>query len=319
MSDSEEETVRKARGFVATVWLAHDEETDERVSESLLVHDWAPPPAVEHCIIAWEEADEEDNVPHLHLGVYFSNPRSATRENRCAVFREVWPWFPDWAHTEVASNYASYRRYCMKDGDCREWGSPPAQGKRTDFEDKWLEIRKFKMTERQISELWPSFWARNYRAIQRYLQLHFTASHTRIRKNTLWLYGTAGCGKTYRATAWMEKQGFQWALLTVGKECWFDGWEPDMKGLVLDEFDGTMPLSFLLRLLDENPMQVPIKGGFVPFLATTVIITSNLPPWQLYEMGELARHDYGRALRRRLTKVVRGADRDTFLEETWPE
>jgi len=54
------------------------------------------------------------------------------------------------------------------------------------------------------------------------------------------------------------------------------------KSIIIDEFYGWIPWAFLLRLLDVYPLQLPVKGGFVPAHYDRVYITSNKSPLDWY-------------------------------------
>jgi hypothetical protein len=65
----------------------------------------------------------------------------------------------------------------------------------------------------------------------------------------------------------------------------------------LDEFNGTIKYTTLLRMLDCYPLQLEIKGGMVAFNPDVIIITSNKPPNQWYFQDNI-NFDHGALLRR---------------------
>jgi len=77
---------------------------------------------------------------------------------------------------------------------------------------------------------------------------------------------------------------------------WFDGYDPlKHKTLLLDEFNGQIPLTTLLQMLDNYPMMVDVKGGRLPFIVENIYIASNFHPKDWYytereaSLGALAR------------------------------
>ena len=76
----------------------------------------------------------------------------------------------------------------------------------------------------------------------------------------------------------------------LGDDVWISAkdlkWWPAYDGqadVILDDFRGHhCSFTELLRILDRYPLQVPYKGGFTPFLARRIIITSAHHPRKVY-------------------------------------
>lgn len=114
------------------------------------------------------------------------------------------------------------------------------------------------------------------------------------------LYGKPGTGKTRRA---MENHGFEHTFVVSkpdsGRPLWWDGYLPTKHTtVVLDDFYGWLPWSFLLQLLDRYPFKVEIKGGSLPFRPTDIFITSNSPPEDWYDLEKIKGADIQALLRR---------------------
>lgn len=60
---------------------------------------------------------------------------------------------------------------------------------------------------------------------------------------------------------------------------WFDGYT-GQKVMIINEFEFSKEFSreYLLRLCDRYPIRVQVKGDYVPFTASTIILTSNDHP-----------------------------------------
>lgn len=85
-------------------------------------------------------------------------------------------------------------------------------------------------------------------------------------------WGSTGLGKT---RAVQDNATDLWCYPGSG---WFDGYA-DHKQALFDDFSGSeFKISYLLKLLDRYPMQVPIKGDFVNWAPFEIYITSNLDP-----------------------------------------
>jgi len=113
-------------------------------------------------------------------------------------------------------------------------------------------------------------------------------------------YGLPGTGKTRRA---IESFGYDATFVVSkpdsGRPLWWDGYIPSTHSSVLiDDFYGWLPWSFLLQLLDRYPFKVEIKGGSLQFVARDIFITSNQHPTEWYDMEKLKGANIDALLRR---------------------
>lgn len=105
----------------------------------------------------------------------------------------------------------------------------------------------------------------------------------------LWLYGKTEQGKS--RLAWELAPD---AYEKPGGTIWWDGYESE-KHVIIDDLRGdTFKFHELLKLLDRYPLKIPVKGGHVQFNPEVVIITSSMPPWELFarsdeDMAQLTR------------------------------
>lgn len=112
------------------------------------------------------------------------------------------------------------------------------------------------------------------------------------------LYGKTGTGKTRRAFE-------TWPNLhrKAPDTRWFDGYN-DQKELLLDDFAGKaskVSLNYTLQLLDIYPIDVEVKGGYRPLLATRIVVTTNIHPRLWYDYS--SREEQFQALMRRFTEI----------------
>lgn len=120
------------------------------------------------------------------------------------------------------------------------------------------------------------------------------------------LWGETGSGKTRYVYYTAKLMDTTLWVSPDPKLLWFDGYRGQQIAL-LDDYRGEASISFLLRVLDIYPIQVPIKGGFTDFTPSTIYITSNHSPESWYAESE--------PLIRRITKTI-------FVEKDqtpWPE
>lgn len=228
----------------------------------------------------------ESGTPHLQGYIEL---RSRLRGNKVLLLQGL-----SRSHIEIRKGSQHQAiEYCKKDQDFFEFGSKSdiSQGKRSD-----LSIIKDKIDqgvpESDIAEQHFGSWCRYGKAFKEYSYLKRRKGLRDVEVRYIW--GPTGCGKTYNAykafpNAWISNDP------TLQ---WFNGYSGE-DVVILDEYRGGAPDSFILRLLDRYPMEVPIKGGFVPWLPTRIIITSNLAPEDMHNA-------VGPAFRRRLKTMEVG-------------
>lgn len=124
----------------------------------------------------------------------------------------------------------------------------------------------------------PLAWTRSYRGLQ---SLHAELSkpketYYKPTKVTV-LWGPTRTGKTRTALAHRCADGRLPYCMPASNGLWFDGYSGE-DTLVLDDFYGQIKFSDMLRILDDQSIQVPIKGSFTWSKWTTVFITSNAHP-----------------------------------------
>nr|QXP07610.1 MAG: replication associated protein [Arizlama virus] len=195
-------------------------------------------------------------TPHLQGFLYFENPRVYPNMNVRVETRN--------AHDEIMKGTPRQAAdYCKKDGDFWEFGDVPTQGARADWEKALTDLKTntmFSVLETQ-PHLIPCV-----RALERVKQLSLQPISRNVTV-TLFL-GPPGVGKS-RAAYSIDPD-----LYTKPDGLWFDGYL-GQKTLLLDDYDGDIRYTTLLKVLDRYPLQVPIKGGFVWAQWDQVIITSN--------------------------------------------
>lgn len=200
-------------------------------------------------------------------------------------------------HLEVArGNRDQCIEYCKKeDAHAFEYGDRGAggQGKRTDLAAV-VDLVKSGKTLKDICQDHGESFIKYHRGIRELVGV--CAEPRDFPTNFVWRYGRTGAGKS-RATH-AESQGLcngDVAWISDVSLKWFDGIDANTRGIVLDEFDGTASLAYLLRLLDRYPLRVPIKGGMVNFRCRWIFITSQFSPNRYY-----GTNDQWKALVRRI-------------------
>lgn len=198
------------------------------------------------------------------------------------------------AHLETARGSPKANRdYCIKDGQFEEFGELPAgQGSRTDLEELASRIRSGESLPSIAIDHSASFirYGRGIRYIANLFSTPRTGSVT-----VLAYIGQSGSGKTARVFS-VEPD-----LYRYNGGGWFDGYT-GQEAALFDDFGGhEFKLTFLLQLLDQYPMMVPIKGDFVHWNPRRIYLTSNIDTHHWYP-GVSEQHQ--RALQRRIHIVI---------------
>lgn len=217
----------------------------------------------EYLIIGYETAPST-GTPHLQGYVYFTNPR--TKKGVSKLLTRAAIYLCD-------ASPEQNRSYCVKDGNYEEFGLLPRQGKRTDLDDI-KKMVKDGASMRQIYDVASSYQAYRMAEVGQKLR------QPPMRKDRIvkWYWGPTGSGKTRAA---FEEAGDDYWMSSDTLQ-WWDGYD-GQSVVIIDEFRSDFcKFHTLLRYLDIYPIRVPIKGGFVPLLATTIIVTSCYHPDDVY-------------------------------------
>lgn len=186
---------------------------------------------------------------------------------------------------------AQAAEYCQKDGDYEEYGSlgVTQQGRRTDLES----VKAILDAGGSIGDIAQSHFSQYLqyrRGLEEYVELKNPPS-TRPDLKVYVLWGSTGVGKSRLAHHLFTGLGHVYDPSLR----WFDGYRGE-ETVLLDDFRGDgIPGHFLLRVLDIYPLRVPVKGSFITWNPSRIIITSNEePPWQfIRERDPLMRRIHG--------------------------
>jgi len=206
----------------------------------------------------------------------------------------------DRAHLEgMRGNIKQNERYCSKFAELSFFGDPFVEpGARRDVQAIYNMVKEGK-SDLEIMEKDFNGYARFVRAIQRLRTL--LPPKRSGYPLVLLLVGTAGCGKTKNC---YDQYPDLWEPpIQTGKtdQTWFDGYI-GQREVLLDEFEGHLPLNSLLKILDRYLRQVPVKHGFTWFNPEIIMLTANSHPSTWYDFSN--RKEKEIALRRRISRVM---------------
>jgi len=234
--------------------------------------------------IAGFEVGKKEGTPHLQGYLYFREAKTWSVLMKFAHFSYLKP-----AYASAERN----RAYCRK--DCKllcEFGICPKPGCRTDIERTYMMLRSGCSFEDlvhagvgtqcfKIAEYW----------------YKYAEPKRDFRPKIWWLVGPTGCGKT---TYVHKVAGPRLYTAPRKLEEFWEGYDGHTSILIDDMRVDRASYGYMLNLLDQFELRVPVKGSSRQFRAENIYITAPFPPEEMYAAcGEDIRQ-----LTTRLTKII---------------
>lgn len=233
-------------------------------------------------------------TPHLQGYVEFQNSKRLTSLKK---FNSRIHWEPRRDTQEEAIEY------CKKDNEYEEFGTKKNQGKRTDLNALRDEIMAGGRVD-DIAKEEPAIVHQYGRTLDRLEDIALRKRWRTEMTKGIWYWGKTGTGKSHKALENFNRATHY--VYPIKDKGWWDGYR-GQETVIINDFRGEIPYNTLLQIVDKWPYNVPRRGREpTPFVSKTVIVTSSLPPEQIYhhqqEEGSLEQ------LYRRfsVTEVVRG-------------
>lgn len=260
--------------------------------------------SVKYLVIGKEVGDS--GTPHLQGYVEFINPR--TLKGLKNLNSKI-----HWEQRKGTGKEAS--EYCKKDKNFKEVGTLSRQGERTDLQHFRDMIVNFEITVDQIIMEFPEIYHLYGRTLERIEDTLYLRRHRTEMTQGIWIWGKTGVGKSHKA---FENFSPDTHYVKPNDSDWWDGYR-GQETVIINEFRGNITYSELLDLCDKYPKSVRRRNRQpTPFLAKQLIITSSLPPEEVYI--NLSSKDSLEQLKRRFqiieltgTEVVRG-NTDTLTQ-----
>jgi len=227
--------------------------------------------------IVYQLEQGESATPHYQGYLVLKEPQ------RISFLRRLSPI----AHWEIRNgSHQQAKDYCTKAegrlSEPIEMGEEPRLPGRKASDDRFASIVKMikeGATDGQIIDEDPKTFIQHFPGIQR---VRLTVAHVtrNWRTRAIVLWGPTGTGKSRFLSDLRDRfpDEVYWKPKDDNNSNWWDGVSPNHKYVVLDEFYGDKPFYFMTKLLDSNPLLVPIKTAFTEIHPCTVIITSNDDP-----------------------------------------
>lgn len=252
-----------------------------------------------YVLYAYEVGDS--GTPHLQGYLY-----SKEKISRKALSKKL----PK-AHLELANGtLEENKKYIIgpyeKDGKIKPYnpnhftvGNEPKQGKRGDLDDIKQSIIEGSTTVDQICIENPMIYHQYARTLTKIEDLAMRKKFRTETTECIWYYGATGVGKSHKAYEnfhpdthynWKDDGG------------WQDGYT-QQETVIINEFRGEIKYKDLLLLCDKWPYEVRRRSREpMPFISKKIIITSALPPSEIYH--NLSEKDSLEQLTRRI-KIIK--------------
>lgn len=186
------------------------------------------------------------------------------------------------------------------------------QGARTDIDKAKKDILTLSLSDiksdtsvKTFAITNPAMYVKYHRGIEKLISFHRKDRTIKTIVTILW--GASESGKSREAFSTGNRSKILKKVESVDdifvkpdEAKWYDGYDCQ-KRAVFDEYDeNKLPLGEFLKLCDQYPYQVQIKGGFLKFSAEEIVFTSNVDPREWYNF---INSEKARAFQRRIDNV----------------
>lgn len=218
---------------------------------------------------------------HFQSYIYFNNGKTF-KQMKTFMFK----WLGENPHFEICfSSDENNIEYCKKDGNFSEFGKKPEQGKRNDLMELKDLIIEGKKSVDEITIENPEAYHQYGRTLNKIEDIYLRSKYRTEKTKGKWYFGSSGSGKSHIAFKDFDPKTHY--VLNSSDNGYWEGYN-GQNTVIIDEFTGEIPYSFILKLLDKYPMTVKRRGREpLPFLSNNIIITSNLEPKEYYKNDSL--------------------------------
>lgn len=170
--------------------------------------------------------------------------------------------------------------YCSKSATMTHHGQRPEQGKRTDLDSLRDMILAGTKTCKEIAKEEPHTFHQYGRTLHYLEDIAATEKRRETMTTCEWLHGKAGAGKSRFA---FENETYKDTFVWTDDNGWWDGYT-GQKTVIINDFRGEIKFNQLMQLIDRYTYKVRRRNREpVPFTSTHVIITSPMPPHDVYK------------------------------------
>lgn len=188
------------------------------------------------------------------------------------------------AHWEPMKSLKGSLAYVEKmdsriDGPWQAGDPPKQQGTRTDLGDLCQSITDGTVTAEQVAIDNPVTYHQYGRTLHKVEDIVLRNRFRTEMTKGIWIWGPTGSGKSHEA---FEGYDPTTHYLWKNDKGWQDGYT-GQETVIINDFRGHIPYDEMLQMVDKWPYTIPRRGREpAPFLAKKVIVTSSLPPQEVY-------------------------------------
>lgn len=256
----------KTRSYVVTNWNC-----DHQICEDLVKSDKV------RFIAYGEETCPTSGRKHFQTYIVFSNQKHPSAKVLQKIGRMFGP-----IHCNVQPMRGSLKSnaaYCSKESTLVKLGDEPKQGNRADLVDVVARIVNGEESAENICLTDPGYYHQYGRTLTKAEDVAKRKMYRTWMTEGEWYWGPTGVGKSHVAFAGYNAETHY--VKPVLDE-WWDGYT-GQETVIINDFRGQIPFSELLNLVDKWPHYVKRRCREpTPFMARKVIVTSALPPEQVY-------------------------------------
>ena len=223
-------------------------------------------------LVVGKETAPTTGTPHLQGYIEFKDAKT-----KSAVIKIIHPK----AYVAPAIAGATMNtKYCKEDGNLLiEKGEAKTQGARTDLKKITQSIIDGETTVDDIALDKPDIYHQYARTLSKVEDLRMRKQYRTEMTQGIWYWGATGVGKSHKAyEGFTPETHYNWKY----DNGWQDGYV-QQETVIINEFRGQVSYSELLTLIDKWPTELRRRNREpMPFISKTVIITSALPPAEVY-------------------------------------
>ena len=223
--------------------------------------------SVKYMVIGFEIG--KSGTPHIQGYVDFLNPRTLG-----GITSKI-----KYAHWEMRKGtWQQAIEYCMKDGDYHVFGERNSQGERSDLVTLKDNIANGLKVDTIVMDD-PIAFHQYGRTLNKIEDLAMRKKFRTEMTMGTWYWGRTGVGKSHVAFQDFTPDTH---YVYPNDNGWWDGYT-QQETVIFNDFRGEVPYNEMLQLIDKFPMTVRRRNREpIPFISKSIIITSSLPPSEVY-------------------------------------